>query len=125
MATGSPTSTLSLNLMPFVVRPSFTSRQTMTLFSSMGCRPRLHAGPRAVPRKEIAQQLQPEWPGLFHVALECNQVVPGDAGGEVHAVIGLGSDHLPVDRIGIVGVHEIERRVLRDAGKHGVGFREV
>ncbi len=126
MSTGSPTSTLSLNRMPLVVRPSFTSRQTMMRFSSIRSRSVRAAVQRSVPR-------QGNWRGASSPGARTS---PGGTGrqqdcrarrrrGTDPAVLGLRCDHRRVRGLGIIGVNEVEGRVLRDAGKDRVLPGEV
>src|SRR5208283_4032252 len=115
MSTGSPTSTLSLNRIPFVVRPSFTSRQTITRLLSKGRPPHVASFHAAIPGKEIGKKLHSERTGLLEMELKCYEVPPGDAGGKAQTVFGLPCDDARVRRVRVVGVHEIKRRILRDA----------
>src|SRR4030042_6252454 len=97
MATGSPTSTLSKNLMPLVVRPSRTSRQGMILLLSMG----------AVPGQEVLEELQPEPATLFRVELGGHQCAPAHGAGEIPAMAGDSYDHGGLSRFRIITVDKI------------------
>src|SRR5512134_586694 len=77
MATGSPISTLFLNLMPLVVRPSRTSRQGIIRLLSI----------RAIPGQKILEDLQSETTAFLRMKLGGHQIVPADGAGKLDAVV--------------------------------------
>ena len=125
MATGSPTSTLSWNRTPLVVRPSFTSRQTMRRFSSMGCRPRGRR--RQVPSqaRKLLRSFSPKGPDFSTWNWKATRFPRAMHDGNASAVLGHCRHHPAVHGVGIVGVHEVEARVLGDPVEDRVLPREM
>src|SRR5512138_44544 len=105
-------SSLSLNLIPLVVRPFFTSRQTTMRFWSI-------PPPSGLPRKEAGHEPEAGLRGLLGVELERNEIPPPHRGGKVHAVLGAAYDILFAGRRGIIRVHEVVGG-KRNAPHHGV-----
>src|SRR5665647_684433 len=115
MATGSPISTLLLNLIPLVVRPSRTSRQGMIRLLSIG----------AVPSQEILEDLQSETTAFLRVKLGGHQVAPANGAGKLNAVVRHAHHHGRFGWGGIVTVNEVVFGTFGQALEYLVGFEKA
>src|SRR5512139_448164 len=129
-------STLPLNLMPFVVVPSRTSRQGMMRLLSIFSlrddlwerRPRRDSSwdseqPQAkhttpwlrTPAAEVLKHPQPGAPAFLRMELDRRQIAAAEEGGEADAVIGAPLDNVRIRGVRVEGVDEVELTLPLDA----------
>src|ERR1700689_4316582 len=72
---------------------------------------------------EIVEQLEAGGAALFEMELRSDNIVARDRGGEMHAVIARRDGRRRVSRYRVVGVDEIEMRVVGHVGEDRVRAR--
>ena len=70
--------------------------------------------------EEVGQQLQPLQPTFLRVELSRHYIIHRQYAAKIDTVTRLSGDHVPILRVGVIAVHEVEFRIVGNSGKHGV-----